>query len=307
MKILKTFKAIADETRLRIIHVFLYGSFNVNEVFFIVGGKQSNISHHLKILSDCELLIAKKIGAEVYYRLNENKEFDCLLEMIKGSKSDFDFAEVDLKRLETILDKRNKIAEEYFNNIGEELNSLNDCLFRDIYSIDEIVNQITLKFENILDIGCGTGRNLPILSKKATKVFGVDLSPKMLQLSEHICKKYKLNYELKIGDIYNLPFSDYFFDCVFINMVLHHISDPMKAFKEIARIIKKNGKMIFIDLLGHNNDEMRSKYADLWLGFTLDELENYFSKNGFTIEQKVIKEDKKNNLNGVIILILNKI
>ena len=64
MKLLKIFKALAEETRLRIISVFLNGSFNVNEVFFIVGGKQSNISHHLKILSECGLLLSKRLEQE---------------------------------------------------------------------------------------------------------------------------------------------------------------------------------------------------------------------------------------------------
>ncbi|HPO51117.1 MAG TPA: class I SAM-dependent methyltransferase, partial [Spirochaetota bacterium] len=107
--------------------------------------------------------------------------------------------------------------------------------------------------------------------------------------------------------VYTLPFSDSLFDCVFINMVMHHISDPNRAIKEIGRILKKNGKIVFIDLLSHNNEEMRLKYADLWLGFSYEELEIYFTKNGFTVEQKIFKDDKKNNLNGVIILILNKI
>ena len=179
-------------------------------------------------------------------------------------------------------------------------------MFKNVYSIEEVLLTLNKRFKDVLDIGCGAGRNLPILSKITDKIYGVDISPKMLHLSEHICKKNNLNYELKIGDIYNLPFEDGYFDCAFINMVMHHISNPSRGIGEIKRCLANGGKLIFIDLLSHSNEEMQTKYADLWLGFSDDEIESYFTKNGFTIENKIVKEDKTNNLNGVIILVLNK-
>jgi len=144
-----------------------------------------------------------------------------------------------------------------------------------------------------MDIGCGTGRNLPILAEYSEKIIGFDSSPSMLQLSDHICSKNSLNYELKLGDIQQLPFVDENIDGVFINMVLHHLSEPLKAIKEISRVLTKNGKILLIELLSHQNENMRNKYADLWLGFSEHELIKWLKQSNFTITKKIIKE--KNN------------
>ena len=304
--LIKIFKALADEMRLRIARVLLRGTFNVNEVFFIVGGKQSNISHHLKVLQDCNLIIGKKEGLQVFYRINDIEENKLILDLIKKEEENIDFYDDDLARFEAILQKRKKIADEYFNNVGEEFETVQSELFGKIYSTEDAIRLFGTNLDTIVDIGCGTGINLPILSKYAKKVVGFDSSAKMIRLSEHICQKYKLNYDLKMGDINKLPFIDESVDGVFVNMVLHHISNPSGVFNEFQRILTKNGKILFIDLLSHDDESFREKYADLWLGFSFTEINEWFTKNNFTINEEIIKTDKENPSLKVIIILAQK-
>ena len=70
MEITKLLKALGDETRFRIIQILRSGTYTVNEILFVVGGRQSNVSHHLKILSDTGLVESKKEGMWIYYRLS---------------------------------------------------------------------------------------------------------------------------------------------------------------------------------------------------------------------------------------------
>jgi len=63
MKAVNLFKALADETRLRLVHLFLHFELNVNEIVAILGMGQSRISHHLKILVDSQLLTSRRDGA----------------------------------------------------------------------------------------------------------------------------------------------------------------------------------------------------------------------------------------------------
>jgi len=303
----KIFKSLADETRLRIIRIFFNGNYSVNEILFVIGGKQSNISHHLKILQDSEILISKKEGANVFYRLNnfDNEAAGDLITFIKKNERAIPHYNEDTKRLETISQKRKKQAEDYFNSVGLDFDFVQSNLFKNIYSVEEALSLFGQHLNTILDIGCGTGRNLPLISKFADKIIGIDSSPKMIQLSDHICKKNNLNYELKISDIYQMPFHNSSIDGVFANMVFHHIPEPLKAITEINRIISDNGKFILIDLLSHEDQSMTDNYADLWLGFSEEEITKWLSDNNFHITNKIIKTDQNDSKN-VIILVCEK-
>lgn len=297
---IKLFKSLADETRLRIIRILLRGTFHVNEIHYIVNGKQSNISHHLKILQESQLISNKREGSIIYYTLNEiqdNSGIKMIINAIKLDEKKMPHYDEDIKRLEAILHKRKEQAEFFFNSVGQDLDELQEKLFNDIYKIDDVIRLFNNKSDTILDIGCGTGRNLPLLAEYSKKVIGFDSSPSMLQLSEHICKKNNLNYDLKLGDIQKLPFADESLNGVFMNMVLHHISDPLKALKEISRILSDKGKILLIELLPHQNEIMRNKHADLWLGFSESELIKWLKHTNITILNKTIKEKNKKVLN----------
>ncbi|MBN1297433.1 winged helix-turn-helix transcriptional regulator, partial [bacterium] len=68
------FKALADETRLRILGIMSMGEFSVQEITRILNMGQSRISRHLKILSDAGVAEYRRDGARVFYRLNRSTE-----------------------------------------------------------------------------------------------------------------------------------------------------------------------------------------------------------------------------------------
>lgn len=72
-------KAIADETRQKIMHMLCCDWLCVNDVVERLGGEvtQPTVSHHLKILKDAGLLIRKKEGKQVYCTLNQEVVFAC--------------------------------------------------------------------------------------------------------------------------------------------------------------------------------------------------------------------------------------
>ncbi len=71
-KILKFFKAVCDSNRHTILNVLKKKErANVSEITKKVGLSQPTVSHHLKILSDAELIVSKKQGKETFYRLDE--------------------------------------------------------------------------------------------------------------------------------------------------------------------------------------------------------------------------------------------
>ncbi len=98
-----------------------------------------------------------------------------------------------------------------------------------------------VKNKRVLDLGCGTGIYTKILKRLGAKVFGVDISPKMLEIAKSEVK----GVEFKLGSVYSLPYKSNYFDIVLASLVVHYFENLDKAFKEINRVLKKNGVFIF--------------------------------------------------------------
>jgi len=97
----------------------------------------------------------------------------------------------------------------------------------------------TLKAENLLDIGCGDGVVTIAVAQalRATKIYGVDISPKLV---EKALKNGVLASVLNLSAA-PLPFNDNSFDFVICTDVLEHLFDPDFVIKEIYRVLKPTG------------------------------------------------------------------
>lgn len=100
---------------------------------------------------------------------------------------------------------------------------------------------------SMLDIGCGNGALLKELANKIRKGVGVDTSENLLKHAKEVNKSHSNLTFLKIEDPV-LPFEDKSFDAVVSLLSLRYLDwDPM--FKEITRVLKKDGKLIIIDMV----------------------------------------------------------
>jgi len=160
-----------------------------------------------------------------------------------------------------------------------------DCwIFRGWSKVmDSLIKQNIYNKENkILDVGCGTGSNLKLLSKYGS-VYGVDAS-------EHAIKyASSLNIaELKQGGIESLPYDDNSFDMVFCIEVIYHdwVKNKDKALSELYRVLKKDGILVIREpaynwLRSHHDTLFESSQR-----FTKDKLSKKMDKVGFGIIKK---------------------
>ena len=104
----------------------------------------------------------------------------------------------------------------------------------------------TTSFRNLLDVGCGTGPMIELLTKRYPKrhFTGLDLTPKMIEMANG---KHLKNATFLVGDSENLPFSDGEFDAVICANSFHHYPNPQKFFDGVSRVLSPGGVFILRD------------------------------------------------------------
>ena len=90
----------------------------------------------------------------------------------------------------------------------------------------------------VLDCPCGTGRWWPVLSRRATSIHGVDISPAMLAAARGRADGLALPVTLAEGDAEHLGFDDGSFDVVFSHALTKHLPIPVqyRVLNEFARV-----------------------------------------------------------------------
>ena len=158
------------------------------------------------------------------------------------------------------------------------------------YIQKKVVTEINLKENHsILDVACGTGHIIYLLSEKANKekvknikLSGIDISSEMIKKAKSKFKNQK-NIKLKIGNVESLPYKESSFDYIITTDAFHHFPNPKKAVEEISRTTKSKGKVIVADI----------NIRPLWLFNILFKLEPGFV---YMYSKKEFKElfEKKN-------------
>jgi len=97
-----------------------------------------------------------------------------------------------------------------------------------------IVLDFSQRSERILDIGCGSNKILEAFPQAV----GADIAFHKLRYRRHLINP------LVNADIFNLPFKDHVFDEIFCQEVIEHIEKKDNVFKELNRVLKKDGLLI---------------------------------------------------------------
>jgi phosphatidylethanolamine/phosphatidyl-N-methylethanolamine N-methyltransferase len=101
--------------------------------------------------------------------------------------------------------------------------------------------------ERVLEVGVGTGINLPLYPKEAT-VTGIDFSSSMLEKArERVSRKWLHNMRLLQMDAADLKFSDDSFDIVYAPYLISVVPDPVKVAREMRRVCRPGGRIIFLN------------------------------------------------------------
>jgi len=282
MRPVNLFKALSDETRLRLLNLCIHYELNVNEIVRILDMGQSRISFHLKVLTDNGLINYRRDGLWIFYSAVDEGES---AEFIRSISYLFEKPESfvrDLKAAKLCVTERSSKTAHFFDAMAGSWELLKQEIVGDI-DINQKILAVLPEGDTVVDLGCGTGDLLPLLLTKADRVIGVEKSASMLELARKHYETDKDRIDIRIGELEHLPLGDEEANIALTNMVLHHLPEPHKVFQEIFRILQNYGYLLVIDLLPHKDESMREKFGDLWLGFSPPTLDSWLEESGFQI------------------------
>lgn len=102
------------------------------------------------------------------------------------------------------------------------------------------------KGPRILEVGVGTGKNMPSWPKGA-HMTAIDLTPGMLAIAHRRAKALGLAADLRLGDAQALEFPDASFDAAVATFVFCSVPDPVLGLRELARVVRPGGQVLLLE------------------------------------------------------------
>ncbi len=167
----------------------------------------------------------------------------------------------------------------YFSQVAEQWDQLRQGYFPESLRSLAIQKAYLRPEMSVADIGGGTGFLSAGLLPLVKEVHLVDASPEMLIQAQKNLNQWE-NLHTHQADGLSIPLEDESLDAVFANMYLHHCPDPAGAIREMARLLKTNGRLVLTDLDSHPYEWLKEEMADEWLGFDRDQIRSWFREAG---------------------------
>jgi ArsR family transcriptional regulator len=253
----------------------------VGELCNVVQLPQSTVSRHLRLLSDEGWVASRAEGTSRYYRLDP--------QLGDGAKQLWDLVSTDLghapkarqdaERVRAVVAKRRARSRAFFAQAASDWEKVRESLFGERASL---IGLLALIDENSVvgDLGCGTGHLTRLLSPFVKQILGVDASTAMLELARAQTAELS-NVELRSGELESLPLADESLDAAILALVLHNVADPSLALREAGRVLRRGGRLLVLDMVPHERDDLRAKFGHVWQGFSAEQMNSWFGKAGF--------------------------
>ncbi len=283
------FRALADPTRLRIVHLLREMELAVGEIALVVGQSQPRVSRHVRILVEAGIADRRKEGSWVFLSLCPGPATDALLAYLDAaapSDSEKLWIEADATRLAAVRAERARAAETYFATHAGEWDAIRSLHVPEAQVEKVMADLLGAPLGRLLDIGTGTGRIATLFAASAESVVAIDRSAEMLRLA-----RGKLPHEVAdkvrflAGDFYALPAEDGSADTAILHQVLHYAQAPERVIAEVARTLRPGGRLLIVDFAPHDREELRLRDAHTRLGFSDQQITTWYGAAGLRLDR----------------------
>jgi len=283
MELIKCFKALSDNTRLRLFYVLQHYELNVNEIVLVVDMIQSGVSRHLKILLESGLLTSRRDGSFIYYAADRNHTINTFISLIDQSVEKKELYGKDLEKARQMIQIRQNRTKRFFKTVAPQWDRLKKEVLGN-FDLNARIKDIVSCEGKVSDLGCGTGELIERLSSdRSCRLIGIDSSPEMLEQARLRLSGIQ-TAELRLGELEYLPMKNKEIYTAIMNMVLHHISQPQLAIAEVYRVLKPTGVFILSDFEKHDQEQIKDIIGGSWLGFEKQKIKTWLTEIGFHLK-----------------------
>lgn len=195
---------------------------------------------------------------------------------------------------------KNSVKEQFSKNAEAYLESESHAKGDDLLQLIDWVQP--RKDWSVLDIATGGGHVAKTVAPFVKRIYATDLTERMLEITAKELAMTHPNMDFILADAEALPFLANSFDLVTCRIAPHHFPNPEKFIREVARVLRKNGKFVLIDNVSPEEEDlaeylntfekMRDKSHSRCL--SIKEWSSLFEQEGLQIIKSQPKKKKQN-------------
>ena len=271
---------LADETRLRLLHVLEREELSVQELCDVLRLPQSTASGHLKTLGTQGWLQSRRQGTAMFYRFAGDADPSArrLWKLARAETEGWAAVEQDQARLEARLRARRQGAQQFFAGAAQEWEALRQDLYGARFEREALLGLLPPEWV-VADLGCGAGTIAAALAPHVRRVIGVDQSAAMLGTARRRLGD-RDNVELHRAPLEALPLESQGCDAALAVLVLAYVAEVAPVLAEAARVLKPGGRLVVVDLARHGDESFAQRLGQVRLGFAPEDLSRALAAAG---------------------------
>ncbi|WP_437615046.1 metalloregulator ArsR/SmtB family transcription factor [Sorangium sp. So ce834] len=313
------YRLLSDPVRLRLLGLAAAEELAVGELAELLREGQPKISRHAAALREAGILLARRQGTWTLLRLDPRATSDPVVDDAVRAGQRACAADGTLARVEEVLAARDAETREFFARGGRPSRSGPPSeLAAYLAALAPLLPHRRLA----IDAGTGDGALLEVLSPVFDRVVALDRASAQLQLAgERLRRRSLENVELVCGELdgpevrravaralgVDPAEAGEAFACgadvVFAARVLHHAPQPARAMRALVELARpaasgrgedgahargedgahaRGGAVCVLDYEAHHDQALREQEADIWLGFSPDDLRRLAEEAGLS-------------------------
>lgn len=272
---------LGDATRVRLLAALDAEELTVAELAEITHLAQPRVSTHLARLREAGLVVDRRDGVSVYYRLSHpdsNPQLHRLWALFRDQLDDAVIA-ADGERLGEVMARR-VAGGNWPDSVAGDMERRYSPGRTWEATARAMVKLLSLG--RVLDIASGDGVMGELLASQADSIDCLDVSAKVVAAGQERTRALD-NVRFHLGDMHALPFEAGCFDSALMMHALTYSAKPQQALAEAARVLVSRGRLLGATLKKHRHDAQVSSFGHANNGFATAQLGSLLERAGLLV------------------------